>query len=208
MAIIIDLLAIMAFKSPMAPKNICIKFALTTVESNWNNNFVINVRQSQPASWSAGQPCATNPSNRPRPLPTQATNNSSSSWRPPANVNWKRAYRRASAGWPEPEPEPEPGPGPGPELEPRAEQPEPGLQCGYRLAELHLNAISRTLQLFNAFNYICWLALNVFIINRINIDIGPGSVDPKFELNPNPNPIHPPLLPEDQTVAVNCRLKM
>lgn len=81
----------MAFKSrKRQPKNICIKFALTTVESNWNNNFVINVRQSSSSA----------------PLPSTC------------DANWKRAYRRASATTlPEPEPEPEPEPRPEPEPE-------------------------------------------------------------------------------------------
>jgi len=52
-----------------------------------------------------------------------------------------------------------------------------GLGIGIGIVDwqwaLHFSAITRPLQLFNAFNYICWLALNVFIINRINIDTAP-----------------------------------
>lgn len=166
----------MAFKSPMAPKNICIKFALTTVESNWNNNFVINVRQSAQTGHKSRQ-CSTKMPHNVAALPFShlPSPHPSSGCCPPANANWKRAYRRASEGWPEPG--------------------DPNLNSWTTsrssrtlgsLAELHFNAITATLQLFNAFNYICWLALNVFIINRINIDIGTGSAA-RAPLPPAPN---------------------
>lgn len=52
---------------------------------------------------------------------------------------------------------------------------------------MHFSAITRPLQLFNAFNYICWPALNVFIINRINIDTGAPPLPPPITRS---DPLH------------------
>lgn len=68
--------------------------------------------------------------------------------------------------------------------------------------------LRRTLQLFNAFNYICWLALNVFIINRINIDTGAANrhqAAGKPRSSPIPNP-SPTTNPNPGTSPVPCQL--